>query len=179
MKAAESKSKEAFGAKSPSFADAQKAASRLEKAGAKMLQAQTAMKGDANRENSALHQRRARHSSSTACPIGTWYKHAIYAPGKYTGYAAVVIPGVNEAIDAGRCPTLTQEQLKVLTDALNRAAETLERGACSRLNRRWQLQRPRHLVAVEAHESDSRGLGGLVPAEKCGIPALALAQTDD
>ena len=38
-----------------------------------------------------------------------------------------MIPGVNEAIDAGDS-TLTQQQLKVLTDALNRAAETLEKG---------------------------------------------------
>jgi len=34
-------------------------------------------------------------------PNRPWYHHAIYAPGQYTGYAAVVISGVNEAIDAG------------------------------------------------------------------------------
>ena len=28
-----------------------------------------------------------------------WYRHTIYAPGSYAGYAAVVMPGVNEAID--------------------------------------------------------------------------------
>ena len=126
VKAAESRSKEAFGAKSPSFDDAEKAASRLEDAGAKMLQAQTAMKGDSNRENEALINAE-RGFLIDGLPARTWYKHAIYAPGKYTGYAAVVIPGVNEAIDAGNS-ALTAEQLKVLTDALNRAAETLEKG---------------------------------------------------
>ncbi|MGH9568758.1 MAG: transferrin receptor-like dimerization domain-containing protein, partial [Candidatus Angelobacter sp.] len=50
----------------------------------------------------------------------------IYAPGQYTGYAAVVIPGVNEAIDAGNAQ-LTGEQLQALTRALNRAAEVLEK----------------------------------------------------
>ncbi len=33
-----------------------------------------------------------------------WYKHTIYAPGEYTGYAAVVIPGVNEAISEPDAP---------------------------------------------------------------------------
>ena len=45
--------------------------------------------------------------------------------GEYTGYAAVVIPGVNEAIeakDAGRASA----QLGVLTQALDRGAQTLE-----------------------------------------------------
>src|SRR5271165_243637 len=54
VKTADQKSKDAFGAKSPSFADAQKAATRLEKAGAQMLQAQTGMKGDSARMNQAL-----------------------------------------------------------------------------------------------------------------------------
>jgi hypothetical protein len=37
----------------------------------------------------------------------------------------VVIPGVNEAIDAKNAQ-LTAEQLQALTDTLNRAAATLE-----------------------------------------------------
>ena len=57
-----------------------------------------------------------------------WFKHAIYAPGEYTGYAAVVIPGVNESIDRKDLGT-TQQQLQVLTDAINRAAGVLEKGA--------------------------------------------------
>ena len=47
------------------------------------------------------------------------------APGEYTGYAAVVIPGVNEAIDA-KNTSLAGEQVQVLADALTRAAATLE-----------------------------------------------------
>ncbi len=58
-------------------------------------------------------------------PNRPWFRHSIYAPGQYTGYAAVVIPGVNEAIDAKDAP-LTAQQLQVLTDALNRAAGVLE-----------------------------------------------------
>jgi N-acetylated-alpha-linked acidic dipeptidase len=58
-------------------------------------------------------------------PGRPWYKHAIYAPGEYTGYAAVVIPGVNEAIDA-RNIVRAQSQMGNVTAALNRAALTLE-----------------------------------------------------
>jgi N-acetylated-alpha-linked acidic dipeptidase len=61
-------------------------------------------------------------------PNRPWYKHTVYAPGEYTGYAAVVIPGVNEAIDA-KDATTAQAQLEVLKEALNRAAGTLEGAA--------------------------------------------------
>jgi len=57
-------------------------------------------------------------------PDRTWYRHAIYAPGRYTGYAAVVIPGVNEAIDKGN-PEQTGQQIAVLAAALDRAAKVL------------------------------------------------------
>jgi N-acetylated-alpha-linked acidic dipeptidase len=54
-----------------------------------------------------------------------WFKHAIYAPGEYTGYAAVVIPGVNEAIDA-RNGRLLATQLGLLMFALQHATKNLE-----------------------------------------------------
>ena len=64
-------------------------------------------------------------------PGRPWFRHTIFAPGEYTGYAAVVIPGVNEAIDAhdtGRA----QAQMANVTAALVRATETLEEAECSR-----------------------------------------------
>ena len=60
-------------------------------------------------------------------PNRPWYKHAIYAPGEHTGYAAVVIPGVNEGIE-NKDLAVTKQQLQVLTDAINRAAGMLELG---------------------------------------------------
>jgi N-acetylated-alpha-linked acidic dipeptidase len=57
-------------------------------------------------------------------PRRPWYKHSIYAPGEFTGYEAVVIPGVNEAIDASDTPR-AQAQLAALAQALSRAAATL------------------------------------------------------
>jgi N-acetylated-alpha-linked acidic dipeptidase len=65
--------------------------------------------------------------SEAGLPNRPWYKHTIYAPGEFTGYAAVVIPGVNEAIDAKDASRAAQ-QLTVLTQALDRAAKTLEMG---------------------------------------------------
>jgi N-acetylated-alpha-linked acidic dipeptidase len=58
-------------------------------------------------------------------PHRSWYRHAVYAPGEYTGYAAVVIPGVNEALDKGDAEQVHQ-QLSVLAAALERAAKTLD-----------------------------------------------------
>jgi N-acetylated-alpha-linked acidic dipeptidase len=66
--------------------------------------------------------------SSAGLPGRPWYKHTIYAPGEYTGYAAVVIPGVNEAIDA-KDLTRAQQQMRVLTEAIDRADDTLKAAA--------------------------------------------------
>jgi N-acetylated-alpha-linked acidic dipeptidase len=58
--------------------------------------------------------------SDAGLPNRPWYRHTIYAPGEFTGYAAVVIPGVNEAIDAKDAGRAAQ-QLTVLTQALDRS----------------------------------------------------------
>jgi len=65
--------------------------------------------------------------SAAGLPNRPWYKHMIYAPGEFTGYAAVVIPGVNEALDAKNA-TLATQQLAVVTKCINQAAQTLESG---------------------------------------------------
>ncbi len=61
-------------------------------------------------------------------PRRDWFKHLVYAPGEFTGYAAVVIPGVNEGIDAADAAR-TQSQIGPLTAALNRSAAVLEQAA--------------------------------------------------
>lgn len=82
--------------------------------------------------NTALRQTEEDLLSPQGLPNRPWFKHTIYAPGEYTGYAAVVIPGVNEAIDAHDAAT-AQQQLGVLTQAITRASETLE-GAAKQAN---------------------------------------------
>jgi len=74
--------------------------------------------------NLALRQVETGFLSDSGLPNRPWYRHTIYAPGMLTGYAAVVIPGVNEAIDA-RDPNLAAQQLSVLIQAIDRVAGAL------------------------------------------------------
>jgi N-acetylated-alpha-linked acidic dipeptidase len=54
-----------------------------------------------------------------------WFKHPLYAPGTYTGYAAVALPGVTEALDRHDSATLKREA-DALTAAYARAAAKLD-----------------------------------------------------
>jgi N-acetylated-alpha-linked acidic dipeptidase len=104
------------------------AAARFAIAGTAVRQRQVAGSGDRAALNHALRAAEEALLNPVGLPHRDWYKHTIYAPGEFTGYAAVVIPGVNEAIeakDAGRAQT----QIDALTSALNKASEILEQAA--------------------------------------------------
>jgi N-acetylated-alpha-linked acidic dipeptidase len=107
------------------FGPAQAAASRLTAAARKAHSRQIAQSGETAKLNLALRQAESAFLSEAGLPNRPWYRHTIYAPGEFTGYAAVVIPGVNEAIDA-RDPEVAAQQLGVLAQALDRAASALE-----------------------------------------------------
>ena len=51
--------------------------------------------------NQRLYQLERRLTSEQGLPLRPWFKHLIYAPGLNTGYAAVVFPGVLDAIAHG------------------------------------------------------------------------------
>jgi N-acetylated-alpha-linked acidic dipeptidase len=106
------------------FAPAQAAAARWLAVAEKAQAAQNAPAGDPKQMNEALRQTETALLSDAGLPNRPWYRHTIYAPGEYTGYAAVVIPGVNEAIDE-HDESRARKQLAVLTQALDRAASTL------------------------------------------------------
>jgi N-acetylated-alpha-linked acidic dipeptidase len=114
-----------LGANAPDFSKASEAAKRFMNAGAKVLAIQKNPPQDAAKLNQVLISAERALLSPQGLPNRPWFRHLIYAPGQYTGYAAVVIPGVNESIDA-KDAQLTTAQLQVLTDALNRAAAVLE-----------------------------------------------------
>jgi len=114
-----------FGAQAPSFAEAAEAAHRFELAGAKMLARQKNPPNDPGKLNQTLREAERALLIPEGLPNRPWYHHAIYAPGQYTGYAAVVIPGVNEAIDKHDLDR-TRSQIAALAAALNRAARMLE-----------------------------------------------------
>ena len=76
--------------------------------------------------NEALRAAEEALMERAGLPKRAWYKHEIYAPGEFTGYAAVIIPGVTEGIDAGDAKR-TQAQIALLAAALNRASGVLEK----------------------------------------------------
>jgi N-acetylated-alpha-linked acidic dipeptidase len=107
------------------FAPALAAGDRFAKAAQKAREVEEHPGGNMAKLNDALRQVEADLISQAGLPNRPWYKHTIYAPGEYTGYAAVVIPGVNEAIEAKDANRAAQ-QLNVLAQCLDRAAQTLE-----------------------------------------------------
>jgi N-acetylated-alpha-linked acidic dipeptidase len=107
------------------FAPAEAAAARMTEAAQRAYVLEAAPGGDLARLNDALRQTEAALMTDAGLPNRPWYRHLIYAPGEFTGYAAVVIPGVNEAIDASNA-NLAAQQLSVLTQALDRAARSLD-----------------------------------------------------
>ena len=107
------------------FAPALAAVTRFAAAAEKAKDLQSTPPLDISRANRALRSVETDLLSPVGLPNRPWYKHTIYAPGEYTGYSAVVIPGVNEALDAHDV-SRAAAQLGVLTQALDRAAQTLE-----------------------------------------------------
>jgi N-acetylated-alpha-linked acidic dipeptidase len=107
------------------FGPDEAAAGRFTAAAQKMSQRQMTPGGDVEKLNLALRAAEGALISEAGLPNRPWYRHTIYAPGEFTGYAAVVIPGVNEAIDA-KDSTRAAEQLMVLRKALERAAHALD-----------------------------------------------------
>jgi len=123
--------KQATAAKlSVDFTAATTAAQRFEAAGEKAyaLQSSAVTTSNSTKLNTALRDAETALLNDAGLPRRPWYKHTIYAPGEYTGYAAVVIPGVSEGIEADDAAR-TQAQLDALTAALNRSATILEDAA--------------------------------------------------
>ena len=56
----------------------------------------------------------------------TWYRHQIYAPGTYTGYAAQPLPDFRQALE-DRNTANAKEGLERIVEALNRATEVLRK----------------------------------------------------
>jgi N-acetylated-alpha-linked acidic dipeptidase len=125
LDAAHRRSEDKFGKNVLNFDAVNNAAHHFETAAGKILAKQKNPPQDAARLNQALRGAERAMLLPQGLPHRPWFRHVIYAPGEYTGYAAVVIPGVNEALDKGDSERARQ-QLAALTGALERAAKTLE-----------------------------------------------------
>jgi N-acetylated-alpha-linked acidic dipeptidase len=125
LDAARKRAEDKFGVHTLDFRAVDAAAHRFETAGVKILAKQKSPPPDAARLNQALRGAERAMLEPQGLPHRPWFRHVIYAPGEYTGYAAVVIPGVNEALDKGDSERARQ-QLAILAAALDRAAKALE-----------------------------------------------------
>ncbi len=124
--AAQARAKEA-GLGKIDFEDALGAATRFTAAATVVFSKQLNGSGDPTALNASLREVEEDFLTPEGLPGRPWFRHAIFAPGEYTGYAAVVIPGVNEAID-NHDAERAQAQMANVTAALVRAAVTLEGG---------------------------------------------------
>ena len=107
------------------FAPSLRAAQRLQSVGKALHVSQQEVPASPAKLNIALAQAERAFLTEGGLPNRPFFRHAIFAPGEYTGYAAVVIPGVNEAIDQKDIARL-RDQLKAATDAVERAVSLLE-----------------------------------------------------
>ncbi len=63
-------------------------------------------------------------------PGRPWFRHAFYAPGVYTGYAAVIFPGVREAVQRKDWNAAARE-LNQVREAIDRGTRVLDRATAA------------------------------------------------
>lgn len=115
-----------FGARAPSFAAAAAAAKRFTEAGAAIAALQHKPGNNIRDLNRALREAERALLLPGGLPQRAWFRHAIYAPGRLTGYAAAVLPGVGDALESHDAAQ-AQREAAALAEALNRAAAVLEK----------------------------------------------------
>lgn len=71
--------------------------------------------------NQKLYQAEQRLLIDQGLPDREWYKHALYAPGFYTGYGVKTMPGVREAIEQ-RNWDLAQKQINIAANRISKLA---------------------------------------------------------
>ncbi len=73
--------------------------------------------------NRRLYNLERNLTDDAGLPLRPWFKHLIYAPGLNTGYAAVIFPGVHDALEAK-----DDEELRAQLDRLAEAFERMIEG---------------------------------------------------
>jgi N-acetylated-alpha-linked acidic dipeptidase len=85
-------------------------------------------RGNADAFNKMLYRAEQQLLLTNGLPRRAWYKHAIYAPGLYTGYGVKTMPGIREAIEQ-RNWKQAQEQIIIDAEVINKLANYLKQGA--------------------------------------------------
>jgi len=125
--------KKSEGGRSLELAQAKSAATRF-KFTARLLAARLAWQeekgnldpGRVHAANQALLEVERAFLLDDGLPGRAWFRHAVYAPGVYTGYSAEVFPGVREAA-ARQDWKVAAEQLDAVCAAINRGTDVLQR----------------------------------------------------
>lgn len=78
--------------------------------------------------NETIYKAEQQLLSPAGLPRRPWYKHAIYAPGFYTGYGVKTMPGIREAIEQRNWPE-AQQQIAAVSATINALAAYLDKAA--------------------------------------------------
>lgn len=81
-------------------------------------------KAKLKRLNEAIYLTERALTRPEGLPGRDWYKHQLSAPGKYTGYGAKTLPGIREALEAGR-PDEAAAQLRILSETIAAYSERI------------------------------------------------------
>lgn len=120
----------------PSLAELRKSLEELRKSAAAFETAYTAAlpklesapAGKLRGINTILFHTERAMTLSQGLPNRDWYKHRIYAPGTYTGYSVKTLPGLREAVEAGRADEAVQQAQQV-TEVLRTLDQQVQEAA--------------------------------------------------
>ncbi|HXB43673.1 MAG TPA: M28 family metallopeptidase [Puia sp.] len=110
------------------FSSLQNALAGLEKTTNHLSEAIAKSKLDAARQdevNKSLYKAEQKLLSDKGLPRRGWYRHAIYAPGFYTGYGVKTLPGIREAIEQRNWKE-AQEQIEIDATVLKSFSDWLD-----------------------------------------------------
>ncbi len=115
------------------FSGMQNALTALEKSSGKLAEVWNRKATGTNNTNlealnKALYQAEQQLLTTNGLPRRAWYKHAIYAPGFYTGYGVKTLPGIREAIEQRNWKE-AQEQMNLDANVISKFAAYLDKTA--------------------------------------------------
>jgi N-acetylated-alpha-linked acidic dipeptidase len=105
-----------------------RAADRYRRAADAARRASSAASDVMARANTRLRQAEAQLIDPAGLPRRPWYRHLLYAPGYYTGYAVKTLPGPREAIEQKQWDEAEREIVRVAA-ALQREATLVDEAA--------------------------------------------------
>jgi len=85
-----------------------------------------AAQGNMDDFNNELYKAEQQLLLVNGLPRRSWYKHAIYAPGFYTGYGVKTLPGIREAIEERNWKE-AQEQIEMVAGVINNLSAYLNK----------------------------------------------------